>query len=302
MASTTKTHEATPPAEHPAKSTKQLEREEIRLFSHSDIFYWWPVWGLGFLFALLTHWDGRLMAIVPEGAQARRDWRLEVAPGRTETREGLILPHEVRGREVHLDPDPHTKAAAILAAPEQPHVRMARSPYLGTWFFLAFLAVFIFTHAPLRGLWEWIAVLVIALTISLVFLYGWWGSIEQGFRLLHIQINMAGYLFLATWLFAIWAVTTFYFDRLTYMVFSAGQVRIRQAIGEGEKVFDVTNMSMELQPNVLVRHRILGFYDSGDLIVRTGGPRPEVFHWPNVLRVRSKLRRIEQLLQTREVE
>ncbi len=113
---------------------------------------------------------------------------------------------------------------------------------------------------------------------------------------------MAGYLFLSTWLFAVWAVTFIYFDRLTYLIFSTGQVRVRQAIGEGEKVYDVTNMNLELQPNVFFRHRVLGFYDAGDLIVRTGGARPEALHWPNVLLVRSRLRKIERLVQTREVE
>ena len=25
--------------------------QEIRLYSHSDVFYWWPVWAVGFLLA-----------------------------------------------------------------------------------------------------------------------------------------------------------------------------------------------------------------------------------------------------------
>ena len=94
----------------------------------------------------------------------------------------------------------------------------------------------------------------------------------------------------------------FIFDHRTYVIFTAGQVRVRDHIGQAEKVYDVTNMSMELEPNVLIHHRILGFYDAGDLIVRTGGPRPDVLRWKNVLLVRSKLRRIERLLQTREVD
>lgn len=278
--------------------------EEIRLYSHSDIFYWWPVWALGFILASLTYLDGGRMAIVPEGTEARRDWRVEVAPGRIESREGLILPRSDAdtGRKFHLDPLAAAEPAGPVPAPEQPHVLMTRSPYFGTWFFLVTLVVFVSTHAPLRGLWEWIAVLVIALIVTVIALYGWWGTITGWFRLLHVQINMAGYLFLSIWLFAIWVVTTFYFDRMTYMIFSPGQVRIRQMIGEGEKVYDVTNLSLELQPNILIRHRILGFYDAGDLIVRTGGSRPETLHWSNVLRVRSKLRRIERLLQTREVD
>jgi hypothetical protein len=278
------------------------EDEEIRLYSHSDVFYWWPVWALGFLFALLTYLDGGHLAVVPAGTVARRDWRVEVAPGRVETREGLILPRSDARHPSQLPPAGGAKTPGERPAPEQPYVHMARNPYLGTWFLLTILVVFVSTHAPLRGLWQWISVLVIALAISLIALYGWWGHLVDWFRLLHIQINMAGYLFLSTWLFAIWAVAFFYFDRLTYMIFSTGQVRVRQAIGEGEKVYDVTNLNLELQPNIFFRHRFLGFFDSGDLIVRTGGPRPEVMHWPNVLRVRSRLRRIERLVQTREVE
>ena len=136
------------------------------------------------------------------------------------------------------------------------------------------MVVFISTHAPLRGIWQWVAVLFIALVITAIGLFGWWGHLVDWFGLLRVQINMAGYLFLSTWLFAVWAVTFFYFDRLTYMIFSTGQVRVRQAIGEGEKVYDVTNMNLELQPNVFFRHRVLGFYDAGDLIVRTGGAGP----------------------------
>jgi len=30
----------------------------IRLYSHSPIFYWWPVWAVGFVFALLTYAQG----------------------------------------------------------------------------------------------------------------------------------------------------------------------------------------------------------------------------------------------------
>ncbi len=275
--------------------------EEIRLYSHSDVFYWWPVWAVGFVLAFVTYFDGGRLAVVPEGTTARRDLRVEVAPGRVETREGLLLPQSDSRHAYHLPPLSGPKSAA-LPAPESPHVRVAHNPYLGTWFLITILVVFVSTHAPLRGLWQWIAVLVIALVISVIALYGWWGHVVDWFRLLNIQINMAGYLFLSTWLFAIWAVAFFYFDRLTYMIFSTGQVRVRQAIGEGEKVYDVTNWNMELQPNIIFRHRVLGFYDAGDLIVRTGGPRPEVLHWPNVLRVRSRLRKIERLIQTREVE
>lgn len=276
--------------------------DEIRLYSRSDIFYWWPVWGLGYLLALLTYLDGGHLAVVPQGTEARRDWRVEIGHGRVETREGLILPPIDPDHPAHLPPPGIKGRLSPLPPPEQPHVHIASSPYLGTWFFLTLLLVFVSTHAPLRGLWEWIAVLFIALVVSLIALYGLWGTIREWFVLLHVRITMTGYLFLSTWLFAIWLVTFLYFDRLTYIIFTTGQVRVRRAIGEGEKAYDVTNLSLELQPNVFFRHRILGLYDAGDLIIRTGGPQSDVIPWPNVLRVRSQMRKIERLIQTREVQ
>ena len=40
--------------------------------SHSPIFYWWPVWFVGFLMTALTYFDGHQMAIVPVGTVAER--------------------------------------------------------------------------------------------------------------------------------------------------------------------------------------------------------------------------------------
>src|SRR4051812_28517748 len=31
---------------------------EIKIYSHSTIFYWWPVWVVGFVMAALTYFDG----------------------------------------------------------------------------------------------------------------------------------------------------------------------------------------------------------------------------------------------------
>jgi hypothetical protein len=289
-------------ASHPPKTAASFPHKDIKLYSHSPIFYWWPVWLVGFALAFVTYLQGGRMAVVPPGTEARRDWRVEVEPGRFETREGLILPPSDGSRPAHLLP---AGAAAWpgepLPEPEQPRVRLAYSPYLGTIFMLTLLVVFVSSTVPLRGLWEWVGVLVIALAITLVSLYGLWGTLLNWFYLLHVEINLAGYVFISTWMFAIWAVTVFYFDTRTYVIISSGQVRVRQAIGQGEKVYDATLLALHLQPNILVRHRILGLFGAGDLVVRTGGPQPDVFEWPNVLFVRSRLKKIEHLLQSREV-
>lgn len=266
------------------KHTADTRPKEIKLYSHSPIFYWWPVWVVGYLMAFLTSLDDGRMTVVPAGTEVRSDQQVEVAPGQFEKRDVLMLP-----------------ANQPAEALEQPHIHMAHNQFLGTLFFLTLLVVFVSSNVPLRGLWEWIGVLVIALTVTVISLYGWWGTLFNWFYLLKIQINLAGYVFISTWLFAIWVVTVFYFDTRTYIMISPGQIRVRQAIGQGEKVFDATLLSVHLQPNILFRHRVLGFFGAGDLIVRTGGPHADVFEWPNVLFVRSRLKEIEHLLQSREV-
>jgi hypothetical protein len=41
---------------HHLEEHKQLQ---LRIFSHSNLFYWWPVWAVGYLMALLTYLQGQ---------------------------------------------------------------------------------------------------------------------------------------------------------------------------------------------------------------------------------------------------
>jgi hypothetical protein len=45
-----------------APAAAPLQATEIRVYSHSPLFYWWPVWTLGFVLALLTYWQGESTA------------------------------------------------------------------------------------------------------------------------------------------------------------------------------------------------------------------------------------------------
>jgi hypothetical protein len=240
---------------------------EIRIYSHSPILYWWPVWVVGFALALVTRLDGGYMAYVPPGT--------EVVDNHLVAPEGTAL--------------------------EAPHDRMAASPYLGAWFFGVVFLVFVCSNVQLRGLWEWIAILAFALAISLISVYGLWGRLLHWAGLLHIHINMGGYVALSSLVLAVWLLSVFVFDRRTYIVFSAGQIRIRDEIGQAEKTYDATNLKFQIQPNILIRHRVLGFYGAGDLVVQTGGSRPETFEWPNVLFARSRLRAIDEALKARKI-
>jgi hypothetical protein len=244
---------------------EHLPQPDITIYSHSAILYWWPVWVVGFLVALLTYLDGGRMAYVPAGV--RVEGNTLIAP------DGRLL--------------------------EEPHNRMAQNPYLGTLFFLTVLLVFVSSNVQLRGLWEWIAVLAVGTVVLAVLHLGLWTPLMSCLQLLHIHINLAGYVFLSVGLFAIWVVTVFIVDRRTHVIVSVGQVRIRDAIGQAEKVYDATGMTFHVQPNILIRHRVLGLYGAGDLVIR--GPHGDVLEWPNVMFARSRLKQIQKLLKERLV-
>jgi len=51
---------AHPAAEEPKRDETQYE---LRIYSHSTFFYWWPVWLTGYIMALVTRIDGQLIDI-----------------------------------------------------------------------------------------------------------------------------------------------------------------------------------------------------------------------------------------------
>ncbi len=58
-----------PSDENHSKSTKV---RELRLYSHSSLFYWWPVWLVGYAMALLTYWHRAQVATGDSGEI--REW------------------------------------------------------------------------------------------------------------------------------------------------------------------------------------------------------------------------------------
>jgi hypothetical protein len=86
---------------------------EVVVISHSPLFYWWPVWAVGFLMAGLSYWQDQRMAFVPPGTVAERGARVE---GHDGPRDVLIAP---AGRSL--------PAASDSEELKQPRMRMAES-------------------------------------------------------------------------------------------------------------------------------------------------------------------------------
>jgi len=260
-------------------------KHEIRIISHCTLFYWWPVWAVGFLMAIITAFSGQVMAIVPNGTDAQK--AREIPWEANDQRDVLVLP---KGKQL-----PVVEGKVV-----QPHLHSAGSKNLGVLFCAVLLLVIGITNIPLRGLWS-VIVVVFLIFLTIIFaILGWWETILERLSFLDIRINLGGYVVISSVLFALWLVVFIFFDRQIYMIFTPGQLRVRQEIGGAETAYDTTGMTIQKQRSDLFRHWILGL-GSGDLIVRTAGAQAHYFEKDNVLFIGRKVKEIEDMLRSRQV-
>jgi hypothetical protein len=275
---------ASPP---PHATPAPAQPREIIIYSHSGLFYWWPVWAVGFLMALLTLLGGHRMALVPAGTTAEASRKVEghESEGALDV---LIVP---KGSQL-----PRNRETQKLL---DPRLHMAVSKNLGVVFAIVLLLIIFISNVPMRGLWSVTLVLLVLVATVLLALLDWWEPLLEKFSYLQIHINLAGYLFISFVLFIIWAATVFIFDHRTYVSVTPGQVRMCLAVGAGETVYDTTGMTFQKQQNDLFRHWIVGL-GSGDLIIHRSSTHEEI-DMPNVLFIGAKVKEIEQLLKERQV-
>jgi len=269
----------------PKNATADERPAQVVVISHSPLFYWWPVWAVGFLMAGLTYLSGEQVAFVPSGTLAESGVRVE---GYAEPRDVLVAP---AGRPLPAEPGSDEL--------KQPRLRMAASNNLGIIWAMTMCLVVVVTNIPLRGVWSLIVIIVLGFTVVVLSILRLWDPIIRTIQVVDIHITAFSYLAISLFLFAIWLVTFLVFDRMVYMVFTRGQLRVRMAVSQGETVYDTRGMVVERHRDDLFRHWLLGF-GSGDLTVRTGqGAAP--LQLPNVLSIGHKLNLIHAMLQEREV-
>ncbi len=56
----------------PPEANKPQIHQQLRIYSHSSIFYWWPVWVVGYVLAFLTYLNGNSAQI--EAIGQAREW------------------------------------------------------------------------------------------------------------------------------------------------------------------------------------------------------------------------------------
>ena len=167
-------------------------QDQITIVSHSNLFYWWPVWAVGFLLGILTLFDGHRMATVPDGTKALRDAdvKSKTEAATFEGRDVLVLPpgKHLTGK----DPgDPNSP-------PNDPRLHISKGKNYGVLWATVLILVILITNVPLRGMWS-VVIIILAIMLTVIFaLAGWWEYIFQHLTLLDIRINTGGYFFIST--------------------------------------------------------------------------------------------------------
>jgi hypothetical protein len=183
---------------------------------------------IGFIVAGLSYLQRQQVAFVPRGrwssaVQVRTRGSRDVS-----SRHRSVLP----GDQFDLLTQPRLRMAT-----SQPRYPLGDDARL----------VILVTHLRLRGGIA-CAIVVIASATVVFAVFGVWDLLLQWIQILDIHINAFGYLAISVFLFAIWLVTYLFIDRLKYMIFTRGRLRVRKAIGDGEKVYDTRGMGVPAAP------------------------------------------------------
>lgn len=261
---------------------------QIKLISHSPLFYWWPVWVFGFFMAAWTGIEDHRLAVVPP------DTRIKAI---NEPSDGSYV---LTTKAAHL-PAPFDDAVAMSKrnAPETERAfptRVSQRAWLGSLYIVILVLTISITNVPLRGLWSFLVIMGIIVLSLVVTVFNGWDELYERVSSLKVFINMAGYLTISTAVFLMWASATFIFDRRTFILFTPGQIKVCEHIGAAVRTYDAAGVTFEKQRDDLFRHYILGF-GSGDLVVRTAGAERHEIRLQNVLGIGWKLEPVEDLLR-----
>ena len=256
-----------------------------KVVSHSSLFYWWPVWGMGFIIVAISFASGTRLAIVPEGS------RVKAVGGSVPEEFELTVPSQATESLNH--------AAATTTGRQAFPYRIARFTSIHIIYAIVTLVVILASTVTLRGLWSIVNLMAILIAALLFELLGWWGTIIKDLGGLHLYVSTAAYFFTSLVLCLYWLAAVFVFDQRRFIVFSPGQLIVHREIGDQQSVYDTGGVNVVKRRNDLIRHRLLGF-GAGDLVISTADGRHE-FDLPNVLFADAKIREIAEAMKTRPV-
>jgi hypothetical protein len=265
-----------PTAGAKSASTSGPSPTTILIYGHTSLFYWWPVWALGFLFAAISFFgEGRAAVVHRDATYNAEKNSIELPPEKGKLLVGGVVDTDGKLLE-----------------------RMYPNKNLGVIFVIVLIIVTFITNVPLRGMSSAVAISTILVVTFFFALMGWWDNIFAWFGSLSIHMNAGFYFFFSTVLFVIWAAVFWGYDRLHFWRVTPGQITHEFAMGGGQTSFDTEGIVLKKYRDDLFRHWILGM-GSGDLVMQplqnTAANRDDLsIH--NVLFIGHKLHEVQKLI------
>lgn len=271
----------------------QRKIEFIKVYGHSNILYWWPVWAMCFLLAGWTYASGGQMAVLPAGSEEVAG---VVVPGYDEPRDVLVLPP---GKSAGVPAD-ETRPRTLVNRLIPSQMTVARSNTPGVLFCMTLLLTAVVSSITLRGLVSVIAVIALLLLVLVLSLWNLWDEVFRFFGGLDVRMNAAGYLFVGVPLLVAWVLVVTLYDRNSYVLFDEGQIRYVREVGDSELTIPAEGAQVEKRRADIFRHWMVGF-GSGDLVIHTGGRNGQTIELDNVLGVTRKLVVIDTMLRKKSI-
>lgn len=243
---------------------------------------------LGYIMALVTFMENDRLAIVPHGSKLT-----VIQETDSEIAFRLAVPKPSTRSLDHAENATKSTSEGDVFKP-----RISQKAWMGPVFCVILLVTVVITNVPLRGLWSFLVILLLIVVVMLITILHQWDSLLAAVFNLHIHINMAGYLFIATAVLILWLVSVFIFDQRTYMTVEPGQIRLCEHVGASIRNIDAAGVEFEKQRDDLFRHWLLGFF-SGDLIIHLADKQQ--IRLPNVLWISWRLEEVQQLLREKAV-
>jgi hypothetical protein len=259
------------------------QQNEMTIVSHSNLFYWWPVWAICFILAALTWMDRQKLAVVPSDMKPAQNVTVVFRDGKPKENQAVLY-------------GPNDDAKVL----EEPYIYLSPHKSYGVLFTFVLLLVVFITNVPLRGMWSLVVIIMAAFIVLLLAYFGLWDYVFTMLGHLDIRINLGGYLMIGASLFLLWLLVFLFFDRQVYITVTPGNFKVCTEIGGGEKVYDTAGMQLEKHRSDLFRHWILGM-GSGDLTVHTSGAQQAHIDLPNVLFIGRKVEQIENMIKKKAV-
>jgi hypothetical protein len=189
----------------------------------------------------------------------------------------------------------HHDQAVVGAKPEW----FYPSHNLGVIYTLLLLLLIVVTSTRVKGMKAALIIAALAFLTLLFVHLEWWEAILGWFGHQSISMSFDFYLFSSTLLLAVWVVSVFGIDHLSFWRFRPGQVSHEYLSGIVNNSYDTDNMMITLsRQDDFFRHWIIGL-GSGDLHMQTMGGRGVEMNVVNVLFVGNKMVEIQRLIATK---